>query len=311
MTAIPPSQHAESWPALPLAEWEDTRSTLQLWTQMVGKTMLALAPMQNHWWQVALGVTPRGLTTPPLPHGERTLELEFDFIDHQLVARTSDGGIRTLALEPQAVADFYRRYREMLRALDADARIWPQPIEIANAIPFDRDREHVTYDAAAAQRFWRVLVQVDRVLRVFRGRFVGKCSPVHVWWGGLDVSCTRFSGRRAPTHPGGIPTMPDRVTREAYSHECISVGWWPGGSGTPILEPAFYAYAYPEPPGCPEAVVRPAAARYDDVLHEWILPYAAVRVAADPDAAVLDFAQSTYEAAAELGGWDRGALERH
>lgn len=301
---------ADSWPELPLQGWDDTRATLHLWTQIVGKTRLALAPMQNHWWQVASYVTSRGLATSPMPHGERTVEMELNFVDHLLVARTSDGSVSTLPLVPQPVADFYEQFRALLRSLDLEVRIWPVPSETANVTPFPEDREHASYDAEAAQRFWRVLVQIDRVLKEFRGRFLGKCSPVHFWWGGFDLSCTRFSGRPAPLHPGGLPNIPDRVTREAYSHECISIGWWPGGGGAPILEPAFYAYAYPEPPGCPEARVLPAAAGYDRTLKEWILPYEAVRSAPDRDAALLEFAQSTYDAAADLGGWDRSALER-
>ena len=277
---------------------------------MVGKTRLALAPMQNHWWHVTLYLTARGLGTSPMPHRGRTLELEFDFIDHALVARTSDGATRALRLAPQSVADFYQQYRGLLHGLDIDVKIWPRPVETPSVTPFTADREHASYDADAAHRCWRALTQADRVLKQFRGGFLGKCSPVHFWWGGFDISCTRFSGRPAPRHPGGIPNLADRVTREAYSHECISVGWWPGGGGTPVLEPAFYAYAYPEPAGCPDATIRPAAAGYDRTLREWILPYEAVRRAADPDATVLEFAQSTYDAAAELGGWDRTALER-
>lgn len=305
-----PISFEDSWPPLPLEAWEDTRATLHRWMQIVGKTRLALAPMQNHWWQVPSYVSSRGLATSPMPCGERTVEIELDFVDHLLVARASDGSVRTLPLVPQSVADFYEQYRALLRALDVEVRMWPVPSEIANPTPFPDDREHASYDAGAAQRFWRVLVQIDRVLKEFRGRFLGKCSPVHFWWGAFDLSCTRFSGRPAPLHPGGVPNLPDRVAREAYSHECISVGWWPGGGGAPILEPSFYAYAYPEPPGCREAPILPAAAGYDLTLKEWVLPYEAVRSAPDPDAALLDFAQSTYETAANLGGWDRSALER-
>jgi hypothetical protein len=264
--------------------------------------------MENHWWQVALYVTPRGLTTSPIPHGRRTFEVSFDFVDHLLAARTSDGDTRTLPLEARPVADFYRDYLAMLRSLGLDVHIWPRPSEIDGAIPFPDDRVHAAYDPAAAQRCWRVMVQADRVMKRFRGRFLGKCSPVHFWWGAFDLACTRFSGRPAPRHPGGVPNLPDYVAVEGYSHECISAGWWPGGGA--LAEPAFYAYAYPEPPGCPEAPVRPAAAYYHSGLHEWILPYEAVRTAPDPDATLLDFMQSTYEAAANLGGWDRAALER-
>jgi uncharacterized protein DUF5996 len=297
-----------AWPRLPLEEWQSTFATLQLWTQIVGKTRLRLSPTQNHWWHCTLYLTSRGLGTSPIPYGDRTFEIEFDFLDHQLVVRTSDGETRTLPLVPRTVADFYREYLALLHSLGFEVRIHPVPNEIADVIPFAEDRVHASYDRDAAQRCWRVLVHADRVLKEFRGRFIGKCSPVHFWWGGFDLACTRFSGRRAPTHPGGFPNLPDYVTREAYSHECISAGWWPGGG--PIPEPAFYAYAYPEPPGCPEAAVRPAAARYDLTMHEWILPYDALRDAADPDAALMEFLQSTYDAAAGLGAWDRAALER-
>lgn len=300
----------DAWPPLPLADWQDTRDTLQRWFQIVGKTRLALAPMQNHWWQVVLHPSVRGLTTTPMPAGDRSLEVEFDFLDHRLTARTSDGAIRALELAPMAVADFYTRYRALLRDLGVQVRMWPQPSEMPDTLRFPEDRQHASYDPDAARRCWHILLQSHRVLSAFRGRFLGKCSPVHFWWGGFDLACTRFSGRPAPPHPGGIPNLADRVTREAYSHECISVGWWPGGGGAPILEPAYYAYAYPEPAGCPEATIRPGAARYDLALREWILPYDAVRTAADPDAALLEFAHSTYDAAATLAGWDRAALER-
>jgi uncharacterized protein DUF5996 len=301
---------AEAWPLLPLEQWEDTCNTLQLWTQIVGKTRLALAPMQNHWWQVALYVTARGLGTSPIPHGERTFEVDFDFVDHQLLVRASDGQTASLRLVPQPVADFYGRYVDALRSLGIELKIHPVPNEVANPVPFDADDVHRSYDPDAARRFWRVLSHVDRALKEFRGRFLGKCSPVHFWWGGFDMACTRFSGRAAPPHPGGIPNLPDWVTREAYSHECISAGWWPGNGGGPVREPAFYAYAYPEPPGCSQAAIRPAEASYHPVLREWILPYAAVRRAPSPDALVLEFLVSTYETAARLGDWNRAALER-
>lgn len=299
----------ELWPALPLDAWRDTYAALHLRTQMLGKTRLALSPMENHWWQTALYVTARGLTTSPMPAGGRTLEVELDFHDHLLVARTSDGALRTLPLRAEPIADVWAAYRGLLDDLGVTARIWPVPVEMAITTPFAEDREHAAYDPEAARRAWQALVQVDRVLGEFRGRFLGKSSPVHFWWGAFDIACTRFSGARAPRHPGGIPHLADRVTREAYSHACISAGWWPGTPGG-LEEPAFYAYAYPEPPGCPEAPVRPAAARYDTTLHEWVLPYDAVRTAADPDAALLDFLDSTYAAAAGLAGWDRAALER-
>lgn len=301
---------ANAWPDLPLMEWSDTLATLHLWTQMVGKTQLALAPMQNHWWQVAMHLGARGLTTRAMPAGARTLELEFDFVDHRLVGRTSDGATRALALEPKAVADFYAEYVALLSALGIEARIWPVSVEMAEAIRFPEDRAHAAYDADAVQRCWRILDLSHRVLDRFRGRFLAKCSPAHFWWGGFDLACTRFSGRKAPTHPGGIPHLSDGVTRESYSHECISAGWWPGNVDGPVREPAFYAYAYPVPDGCAAASVRPSEAVYRTELGEWVLPYEAVRRAPDPDQALMAFLESTYEAAAELGGWDRAALER-
>lgn len=299
----------ETWPPLPLESWAETCDTLQLWTQIVGKTRLALAPMQNHWWQVTLYVTARGLGTSPIPYGDRAFEVELDFVDHRLLARVSDGRTGSFPLAPQTVAEFYRRYIEMLGSLGIELRIRPVPSEVPSPLPFDKDDVHRSYDADAAGRFWRILVQADRILKEFRGRFLGKSSPVHFWWGAFDLACTRFSGRPAPPHPGGLPNLPDWVTREAYSHECISAGFWPGNGGGPVREPAFYAYAYPEPTGCPQALIRPAEAAYHMGLREWILPYAAVRRSSSPDAVVLDFVASTYETAARLGGWDRTALE--
>jgi len=298
----------EEWPPLPFDEWKDTLATLHRWTQMVGKTRLALAPMTNHWWQVTLYLTARGLTTSPMPVGQRTVEIEFDFLDHVLAARTSDGASRRLRLAPRSVADFHREYRTLLRSLDVEAKIWPVPVEMPEAVPFTDDVVHASYDAGAAHRCFRVLAQADRVLKEFRGGFLGKCSPVHFWWGGFDLSCTRFSGRRAPLHPAGLPNLADRVTREAYSHECISAGWWPGGGV--LREPAFYAYAYAEPAGLSAAAIRPREAYYHRELREFILPYDAVRTAARPDEMLLAFLQSTYDAAADLLGWDRAALER-
>lgn len=298
------------WPQLSLDSWLPTYATLHRWTQIVGKTRLRLAPMVNHWWQVVLYVTPRGLTTTTMPYGDRALEIAFDFIDHHLVVRASDGATASLELEPQSVAEFHARYFALLRSLGVEVRIHGTPNEIANAIPFAEDREHASYDRAAAERCWRVLLQSHRVIERFRGAFLGKCSPVHFWWGSFDLACTRFSGRPAPPHPGGFPGLPDRVTREAYSHECISAGFWPGSADGPVREPAYYAYSYPEPAGCADSRIAPAAASWHPVLHEWILPYAAVRGAADPDAELLQFLQSTYVAAAGLGGWDRAALER-
>ena len=299
----------DPWPALPLAEWQDTYATLHRWLQIVGKTRLAFAPMQNHWWQVVLYVTARGLGTSPMPVGERSFEVELDFLEHQLVVRTSDGDTRTLPLEPRSVADFYRDYMGMLRGLDIAPKIWPRPNELSDALPFPDDRVHAAYDADAAQRCWRILAESDSVLKEFRGNFLGKSSPSHFFWGSFDLACTRFSGRPAPPHPGGVPNCPDYVTREAYSHECISAGWWPGGVGAPVAEPAFYAYAYPEPAGCPDAPIRPPAASYNTTMREWFLPYEAVRQAKNPRGMVLEFLQSTYDAAATRGGWDR-TLER-
>jgi hypothetical protein len=298
-----------AWPPLPLADWQDTYASLHMRTQIVGKTRLALAPMENHWWQVAFYVTSRGLTTSPMPYGARTLEVELDFLDHRLVARTSDGVAAEMSLVPQPVAEFYDEYLALLRSLDVEVKLWPVPQEVPDGIPFTADRVHSAYDAERAQRCWRALVQVDRVLKQFRGRFLGKCSPSHFWWGGFDIACTRFSGALAPTHPGGIPALADRVTREAYSHACISAGWWPGTPGM-LEEPAFYSYSYPEPAGFAEAKVGPAGARYDTGLKEWVLPYEAVRTAPDPDGALLEFLQDAYAAAATLAGWDRAALER-
>ena len=298
----------EIWPELPLDAWQATYRTLHMWLQIVGKTRLALAPMQNHWWQVALYVTTRGLSTSPIPYGERTFEIDLDFIDHELIVRTNDDLRAFMPLVPRTVADFYREYLNLLDTLGLDIHLdWPVPVEIAEAIPFAHDRVHTSYNADPVHRCWTVMVQVDRVLKEFRGRFIGKCSPVHFWWGGFDLACTRFSGRRAPPHPGGIPNTPDWVAQEAYSHECISAGWWPGNDQLP--EPAFYAYAYPEPLGFSDVTVSPRAAYYHDELREFILPYDAVRSAAHPEMALLTFLQSTYAAAADLAGWPRAALE--
>ncbi len=301
----------DAWPPLaPLAEWQDSLATLHRWVQMVGKTRLALSPTENHCWHVAQYLTSRGLTTSPMPAGDRTLEVEFDFVAHQLIARTSDGAERTLPLAPHSVAEFYQRYRELLRSLGVNVRMWPVPSEIAEPVRFPDDHAHASYDADAVHRFWLALVRADRVFKEFRGEFLGKSSPSHFWWGSFDLACTRFSGRRAPTHPGGIPGLPDRVTREAYSHECISAGFWPGSPDAPIQEPIFYAYAYPEPPGCPAAQVRPEPAEYHPVMHEWTLPYERVCRSADPDGMVREFLESTYGIAAGLGGWNRAELER-
>jgi hypothetical protein len=299
-----------SWPPLPLEEWQDTYATLHRWLQIVGKTRLALAPMENHWWQVPLYVSARGLTTSPIPCRGREFEVEFDFIDHLLAVRTTDGERRGIPLEPQSVADFYRRYMALFTALEIEVEIRPIPTELPDTTPFADDKAHSAYEPEAAHRCWEILAQTDRVLKEFRGRFLGKSSPSHFWWGAFDIACTRFSGRRGPRHPGGVPNLPDYVAIEGYSHECISAGWWPGTIGGPLAEPAFYAYSYPMPAGCEKATVTPEAAYYHQQLGEWILPYEAVRTAADPRVMLLDFLESTYAAAAVGGKWDRGALER-
>jgi len=297
----------EIWPPLPLAEWQDTCATLHRWTQIVGKVRLAQAPTLNHWWQVPLYVTTRGLATSPIPYGDISFEISFDFLDHELRVQTSDDKVRTLVLKPQSVADFYREFMAALRALGLEVKIWTMPVEVPDPIPFDKDTRHHSYVPEQARRFWRVLKQADRVLQQFRGGFLGKCSPVHFFWGSFDLAVTRFSGRRAPPHPGGIPHLADWVTRLAYSHEVSSCGFWPGGG--PLPEPVFYAYAYPEPDGFSNHPVRPNAAYYHNDMREFLLPYEAVRRAANPDAMILEFAQSTYEAAAVRGHWDRHALE--
>jgi hypothetical protein len=292
----------EIWPALPYEAWKDTYATLHMWTQVVGKVALAQSPNLNHSWATALQITPRGLSTRALPHGRRSFTMEFDFIEHRLVIRSSDGTVRTTALAPRTVADFYRDVMSMLRDMGLPVKIWPMSVEIPSPIRLDEDTAHHVYDAEYANRFWRILVQIERVFSLERCQFVGKCSPVHFFWGGFDLAVTRFSGRRAPPREGPA------FMREAYSHEVISHGFWPGSA--PVLEPAFYAYAVPEPPGLKESAVQPGAAFYHRELGEFILPYEAVRNAADPDAAIRLFVSSTYEQAATLGGWDRVALER-
>jgi hypothetical protein len=293
----------ECWPALPLAAWEPTRATLHMWTQIVGKIRMTLTPLVSHWWNVPLYVTPRGLTTSMIPYGARAFELRFDFLGHQLVLETSDGTLEMLRLRPHTVAEFYGDCMAMLREAGIAVRIWRMPVEIADPIPFDEDRVHGAYDAERVETFWRILVTVDAVLERFRARFVGKVSPVHFFWGSFDLAVTRFSGRRAPERPGA-----DAITREAYSHEASSVGWWPGSGN--VSDPAFYAYAAPAPEGFSRARVRPDAARWDAALGEFLLAYDAVRTSASPGEALLDFCQTTYEAAAVLGNWDRESLER-
>jgi len=275
------------WPALPYQAWKDTCATLHLWTQVVGKIQLVQSPWVNHSWHVTLRVSARGLRSAAIPHGSRRFEMEFDFIDHTLWIRTSDGTNRQVLLRPITVADFYQHVMAALDELGIGVRIKQMPNEIADAVPFDRDLVHSAYDPEYAHRFWQVLLQVDRVFNLFRTGFIGKCSPVHFFWGSFDLAVTRFSGRRAPRHPGGIPNLPDSIACEAYSHEVSSAGFWPGGPG--FEQPAFYSYAYPEPEGFRDFAVEPAAARYNETLGEFILPYDVVRTAADPDAVLLAF----------------------
>jgi hypothetical protein len=296
------------WPVLAYDEYRDTLATLHRWAQIVGKIRLVETPWVNHSWHVPLYVTARGLTTSPIPHGSRMFEIEFDFVDHQLRIQTAEGRTEMFRLGPRAVADFYQELFTRLKSLGLDISIRTTPNEMPDATPLDQDWKHSTYDEEQATRLWHALIQADRVLKAFRSRFAGKCSPVHLFWGGFDLAVTRFSGRRAPPHPGGIPNMPDWITREAYSHEVSSCGFWPGGEPMPF--PVFYAYAYPEPEGFKSASVRPAAARYDSMLGEFILPYVDVQRSTSPDDTLLSFLQGTYEAAADLGGWDRPALER-
>ncbi len=302
------STAGNAWPALAYADWQDTCNTLHLWTQVVGKVKLALAPLTNHWWGIVLFVTARGLTTGAMPCGSRALQIDFDFCAHELILRVSDGGEQRIALAPMPTADFYARVMAALRALDVEVSIWTMPVEIEGAIPFDRDRAHASYDGAAAQTFWRQLVQADRVFNIFRARFLGKASPVHFFWGSFDLAVTRFSGRAAPPlKSNATPNVAAWVMNEAYSHECSSVGFWPGsGYG----RAAFYAYAYPEPDGFGAEPVAPRGAAYNTDVGQFLIDYEAVRAAASPDDALLDFMQSTYEAAANRAAWDRKALER-
>ncbi len=288
------SDQPECWPALALDSWKETYATLHMWTQIVGKVKLRLTPVVNHWWNIPLYVTARGLTTSRIPYGERAFELWFDFIRHQLVA---------LPLEPRSVAEFYREFMELLRSAEIEIKIWRMPVEIPDPIAFDQDRVHASYDRASVERFWRILLSVDTVFNQFRARFIGKSSPVHFFWGSFDLAVTRFSGRRAPERPGA-----DAMTREAYSHEVSSVGFWPGGGK--VQGAAFYSYAVPEPQGFKDKHVRPEAAVYDHHLSEFLLTYDDVRMAESPTASLLEFCQSTYEAAATVAKWDRRALER-
>jgi hypothetical protein len=303
-TTVHPS--TDIWPSIPIAAWQDTCKTLHLWTQIVGKIRLALAPKINHWWHSTLYVTTRGLTTSTIPYGTRNFQITFDFLNHQLLVETSDGVTQSIALTSRSVADFYQAVMSTLKDLDIEVRIWTVPQEVAEPIPFEQDEQHAAYDPEYAQRFWRVLVQVDRLLTIFRSRYAGKCSPVHFFWGSFDLAVTRFSGRRAPEHPGGVPNMADWVTREAYSHEVSSCGFWFGGGS---IEALFYAYAYPAPEGFKDYPIQPPEGFYSSDMQEFILPYEAVRQASDPEATVLTFLQSTYEAAANLGDWNRAELE--
>ena len=301
------SERTDAWPDLPLAAWQDTFATLHLWTQIIGKIRLVKSPWLNHSWHTTLYVTSRGLTTSPIPDGRRTFELEFDFTAHRLELRSSDGRREEVPLHPQSVAVFHSLVMAALRRLDIEVRISRKPSELVDPIPFAEDETHRSYNAEYVHRFWRALVQADRVFKIFRARFIGKASPVHFFWGAGDLAVTRFSGRRAPEHPGGIPNLPDWVTREAYSHEVSSCGFWPGGGA--IDYPAFYSYAYPAPAGFAEARGGPEGAFYSKDYGEFILPYDGVARAASPDETLLEFLQSTYEAAATLGAWDRAALE--
>ncbi len=307
MTSPQNKSRDEIWPALPFPEWKETCATLHMWTQIVGKIRLALTPWTNHSWHVTLYVTARGLTTSPIPHGARIFEIEFDFIDHKLLIATADGARREIPLLARSVSEFYQALMSILRELNLSVAINTMPNELPDPIPFERDEIHRAYDRDYANRFWRVLVQADRVFKEFRSRFCGKCSPVHFFWGSFDLAVTRFSGRDAPPHPGGIPHLPDSITREAYSQEVSSLGFWPGNAAAPM--PLFYSYAYPEPSGFAQAKVQPEAASYNTTMHEFILPYDVVRTADSPDAVLLEFAQSTYDAASILGKWERDALK--
>ncbi|MGH9714906.1 MAG: DUF5996 family protein [Candidatus Acidiferrales bacterium] len=292
----------QAWPELPFAEWKDTCATLHMWTQVVGKVRLARSPYMNHWWQVPLYVSARGLTTSPIPSSHGEFEIEFDFIEHLLRFETSRGETEVIELAPRSVADFYREVMDTLKSLDLETKIWPMPVEIPDPIRFDRDTMHASYNPEYANRFWRILASVDPIFKEFRGRFIGKASPVHFFWGSFDLVVTRFSGRPAPERPGA-----DSITKEAYSHEVSSVGWWPGGGD--IANPMFYSYAAPEPSGFKESPAPPAKAFYSTQLNEFLLGHDDLRAAADPRVALLDFCQSTYEAAASLAKWDRPALE--
>lgn len=302
------TEPAAAWPALPYAAWRDTCATLHLWLQIVGKIRLVRCPWVNHSWHVTLHVTARGLSTRLIPHGAISFQIDFDFIDHRLLILVSDGGAAILPLEPQTTAAFYRQVQETLQRLGVPVAINTTPNELPDPIPFEQDEVHRAYDPQYVNRYWRVLVQAQRVFEDFRSRFIGKCSPVHYFWGSADLAVTRFSGRTAPPHPGGVPHLPDWVAREAYSQEVSSSGFWAGSDQYPHA--VFYSYAYPQPPGFATATVRPDIAHYSAELKEFVLPYEDLRHSASADAALLEFLQTTYEAAATLGKWDRQALER-
>jgi Family of unknown function (DUF5996) len=297
------TRKASAWPPLPLSEWKDTCATLHMWTQIVGKIRMEQSPLRNHWWEVALYVNARGLTTSAIPYGAGVFEIQFDFIDHRLLIQTSQGAVQTLRLEPRSVAAFYKQVMAMLEALGIRVKIWKTPVEIPDPIPFDQDETHASYDPEYAHRFWKILVSADTVFKQFQARFLGKSSPVHFFWGSFDLAVTRFSGRRAPERKDADP-----ITREAYSHEVISAGFWPGSG--PITDAAFYSYTVPEPPELSKAVIHPAAASYNTQVSEFILMYDDVRESNSPEETLTEFLQSTYEAGAVLAKWDRNALER-
>jgi hypothetical protein len=304
MTSEPaPSNESNPLPALPFESWKDTLATLHMWAQIVGKVRLTLCPLVNHWWNVTFYVTSRGMTTLVMPYEDRGVDIQFDFIDHKLIIQTTDGNRRILDLKPQSVADFYREFMAAMAELGLKVRIWPMPVEVPDPIRFEQDHTHASYDAESVHRFWTILTWVDEVFKDFRAQFIGKVSPVHFWWGSFDHAVTRFSGRTAPERPGA-----DRITREAYSHEVSSAGFWPGGGD--IKSPAFYSYAAPAPAGFASQPVGPAAAFYHPQMQEFLLMYDDVRTAPSPKAALMEFLQSTYEAAATLAKWDRKALER-
>jgi Family of unknown function (DUF5996) len=305
---MPSDPKPARWPELPYGAWKDTAATLHLWTQVVGKIRLARTPWLNHSWHVTLYVNARGLTTGPIPYEGRSFQIDFDFIDHVLWIRTSDGHYRQVMLRPVRVNEFHGEVMAALEHLGLAVTINTMPCELAECMPFEKDAIHRSYDAEAVNRFWRILLAANDVMSRFRTGFIGKSSPVHFFWGSFDLAVTRFSGRKAPMHPGGIPHLPNSVAREAYSHEVSSAGFWPGGGGA-VDYPAFYSYAYPAPEGFAEAKVKPAQAFFSKILGEFLLPYDAVRTASDPDAALMEFLTSTYEAAADLAKWDRAALE--